>query len=115
MLGRLTWSALLVAAGVAWLIDVTGAASVDARFVLALELGIVGVALLVGTWFGRARGLIAVGIVLAFFAGAFAALDVPIRGGIGEHIVQPVDIGTQRRPCLIPDRDLVHVGSGGRS
>ena len=77
MLGRFTWSALLIVAGAAWLIDLTGAAAVDVRFVLAIELGIVGVALFVGAWFGRSRGLIAVGIVLAFFAGTFAALDVP--------------------------------------
>lgn len=94
MLGRLTWSALLIVAGVAWLTDLAGAAAVDARFILAVELGIVGVALLVGTWFGRSRGLIAIGIVLAFFAGAFAALDVPLRGEIGQRIVRPAAIGT---------------------
>ena len=42
-----------------------------------------GAALLVGTFFGRSRGLIAVGVVLAFFAGTFAVLDVPLRGDIG--------------------------------
>jgi phage shock protein PspC (stress-responsive transcriptional regulator) len=93
MLGRFAWSALLIVAGAAWLTDLTGAAAVDARLVLAIELGIVGVALLVGAWFGRSRGLIALGIVLAFFAGTFAALDVPLRGGIGENIVRPRTIG----------------------
>jgi phage shock protein PspC (stress-responsive transcriptional regulator) len=94
LLGRFTWSALLIVAGVAWLTDLTGAAAVDGRFILALELGIVGVALLVGAWFGRSRGLIAIGIVLAFFAGAFAVLDVPLRGEIGQVIVRPAAIGT---------------------
>jgi len=89
MLGRFTWSAVLIVAGVAWLIDLTGAAVVDARFVFAIELALVGVALLVGTFFGRSRGLIALGLVLTFFAGTFAALDVPLRGPIGEHVVQP--------------------------
>jgi hypothetical protein len=93
MLGRFTWSALLIVAGGAWLTSITGLAVVDARFVLALELAIVGVALLVGTWFGRSRGLIAVGLVLTFFAGTFAALDVPLRGDVGEHIVHPATIG----------------------
>jgi hypothetical protein len=65
---------------------------VDARFVLAIELAIVGLALLVGTWFGRSRGLIAVGLLLTLFAGTFAALDVPLRGDIGEHIVRPAAI-----------------------
>lgn len=94
MLGRFTWSALLIVAGGAWLIDLAGAAAVDVRLVLAIELAIVGVALLVGSWFGRARSLIALGIVLTFFAGAFAVLDVPLRGGIGERIVRPASIAT---------------------
>jgi phage shock protein PspC (stress-responsive transcriptional regulator) len=93
MLARFTWGALLIVAGGAWLTSITGAAGVDARFVLALELAIVGVALLVGSWFGRSRGLIALGLVLTFFAGTFAALDVPLRGDIGEHIVHPATIG----------------------
>jgi hypothetical protein len=93
MLGRFTWSALLIVAGAAWLTDLTGAARVDARFALAVELVIVGVALVVGTWFGRSRGLIAIGLVLTFFAGTFAALDVPLRGDVGEHIVRPNAIG----------------------
>jgi phage shock protein PspC (stress-responsive transcriptional regulator) len=93
MLGRFTWSALLIVAGVAWLIDLTGAVGVDARFVLAIELAIVGIALLVGAWFGRARSLIALGLVLTLFAGTFAALDVPLRGDIGEQVVRPSAIG----------------------
>lgn len=94
MLGRFTWSALLIVAGAAWLLDLTGAAAVDVRLVLAIELAIVGVALLAGAWYGRARSLIVFGIVLSFFAGAFAALDVPLRGDIGEHVVQPRTVGS---------------------
>jgi len=93
MLGRFTWSALLIVAGGAWLVDLTGAVGVDTRFVLAIELAIVGLALLVGTWFGRSRGLIAAGLVLTLFAGTFAALDVPLRGDIGEQVVRPQSIG----------------------
>jgi phage shock protein PspC (stress-responsive transcriptional regulator) len=93
MLGRFTWSAVLIVAGVAWLIDITGAAVVDARFVFAIELALVGIALLVGAFFGRSRGLIALGLVLTFFAGTFAALDVPLHGPIGERVVHPATIG----------------------
>ena len=93
MLGRFAWSAVLIVAGVAWLLDLTGAAAVDARFVLAIELALVGAALLVGAFFGRSRGLIALGLVLTFFAGTFAALDVPLRGHIGERVVRPATIG----------------------
>jgi phage shock protein PspC (stress-responsive transcriptional regulator) len=93
MLGRFTWSALLVVAGSAWLLDLTGAVGVDIRFVFAIELAIVGLALFVGSWFGRARGLIALGLLLTFCTGTLAALDVPVRGDIGEQIVRPSSIG----------------------
>jgi hypothetical protein len=92
MLGRLTWSALLMVAGVAWLLDVVGATNVDARFVLALELAIVGIGLLVGAWLGRARGLIAIGVLLAVFASMFSVLDLPLRGPIGETVVRPASL-----------------------
>jgi hypothetical protein len=92
MLGRMTWSVVLIVAGAAWLIDLTGAASVDLGLVVALELALVGIALLVGAFFGRARGLIALGIVLAVFAGTFAAIDVPLHGDVGERIVRPTRI-----------------------
>ncbi|HEX4493138.1 MAG TPA: PspC domain-containing protein [Acidimicrobiia bacterium] len=96
LLGRLTWSVMLMVVGGAWLLDVVGAVDVDARFVVALELAIVGAALLAGAWFGRARGLIAIGIVLAVFAGVFSILDVPLRGPIGETIVRPQSLHSLR-------------------
>jgi hypothetical protein len=93
MLGRFTWSALLIVAGGAWLIDLTGLASVDVRVAFAVELGVVGIALLVGAWFGRSRGLIATGLLLTLFAGTLSAIDVPMRGDIGDHRVHPISIG----------------------
>jgi phage shock protein PspC (stress-responsive transcriptional regulator) len=92
LLGRLTWSVLLIVAGGAWLLDVVSSVNVDARFVLALELAVVGLGLLVGAWLGRARGLIAIGIVLAVFAGGFSVLDVPLHGPIGETVVRPASL-----------------------
>ena len=92
MLGRLTWSVLLVVAGTAWMINATGAASFDARVVIAIELAVVGLALLAGAWFGRARGLIVLGLLLTLVAGTLSLLDVPLRGPIGERIVSPSPI-----------------------
>jgi len=89
MLGRLTWSALLIVAGAAWMLDVIGAVDVDGRFVVAVELAIVGAGLLVGAWIGRGRGLIALGLVLTVVAGTFAILDVPLSGPIGERVIRP--------------------------
>jgi hypothetical protein len=89
MLGRFTWSALLIVGGAAWLIDLTGAAHVDVRVVFAAELAVVGIALLVGAWVGRSRGLIVVALALTFVAGTLSAINVPIRGDVGETIVRP--------------------------
>ncbi|HEY1740548.1 MAG TPA: PspC domain-containing protein, partial [Acidimicrobiia bacterium] len=75
MLGRLTWSALLLLAGAAALLNATGAVDVDAGFVLTLALVLVGVALLVGAWLGRSRGLIALALLLVLACSVDAALD----------------------------------------
>ena len=40
-------------------------------------------------WRGRARGLIALGILLALIVGAFGVIDVPLRGGIGDSTYRP--------------------------
>lgn len=64
-LGRITFAAMLIGVGTLALIE-RMAAGVDfvPRHYLALLLGITGIGLLVGTWMGRARGLIVVGILL---------------------------------------------------
>jgi len=93
MLGRFAWSALLIVAGTSWLIDLTGAARIDVRVWFAAELAVVGVATLVGTWFGRSRGLIVLGLVLTLVAGTLSAIQVPMRGDVGETIVRPASLG----------------------
>ncbi len=97
MLSRLTWSALLLLAGCASLLAVTGAADVDPGFVLTLALVVVGLALVVGAWFGRGRGLIALAIILVLVCSVDVALDVPLTGGIGEHIYRVQGASTLQR------------------
>jgi hypothetical protein len=82
-------SALLVLAGSAWLLDASGLAAVDLAVVVALALAVVGVALLVSAWIGRARGLIAIGVLLALAVASFGVIDVPLRGGIGDPVHRP--------------------------
>jgi hypothetical protein len=62
--------------GGAWLLDVSGLVAVDVAVVIAL----VGVALVVSAWVGRARGLIAMGILLGLAVALFGVIDVPLRG-----------------------------------
>jgi phage shock protein PspC (stress-responsive transcriptional regulator) len=85
----ITLSALLILGGVAWLVAATGRSSVDLGVVAAIALTIVGAGLVVSAWIGRARGLVVLGILLALVVGAFGAIDVPIRGGVGETTYTP--------------------------
>lgn len=63
-LGRVTIWSTVVLLGVVGVVDLTGA-GVSPSMYFATALATVGLGLLVGTWFGRARGLIALGAVLA--------------------------------------------------
>jgi phage shock protein PspC (stress-responsive transcriptional regulator) len=74
-LGALTFFALLLALGVLGALEVAGLLSVPAAGFVAAGLAIVGVGLLVGAWRGRARGLIALGIIFALALPAAHALD----------------------------------------
>jgi phage shock protein PspC (stress-responsive transcriptional regulator)/predicted membrane protein len=88
----ITLSVLLIGAGVTFLLNAADVISVNLAVVFATGTLIVAAALLVSTWFGRAYGLIAVGVILALLTGAAATIDVPLRGGIGERIEQPATV-----------------------
>jgi phage shock protein PspC (stress-responsive transcriptional regulator) len=88
-LGALTVSALLVLGGTAWILDATGAWDVDLGVLTGVALAIVGAALVVSTWYGRARGLIALGMPLVLLVGVLGLVDVPLRGGIGDPTHHP--------------------------
>lgn len=95
-LGRVTTGAILVVLGGAWLLDRLEVIDVGVIEVLALALLIVGVGLLVGSWWGRSRGLIFWGVLLTvLLAGASAVqvgledADVLTSGGVGERTWAP--------------------------
>jgi phage shock protein PspC (stress-responsive transcriptional regulator) len=85
----ITLSALLIVGGVTWLVAAADWSSIDLGVVAAIALTIVGAGLVASAWIGRARGLIVLGILLALVVGAFGAIDVPVRGGIGEATYRP--------------------------
>lgn len=91
-LGSLTLSLLLLVAGVAALLDAAEAIDLTAQGVLAGGLVLVGAGLAVGAWFGRARGLIPLGIVVTLALMAVAAVDLPFRGGFGERVWRPTAV-----------------------
>jgi hypothetical protein len=84
-LGLLTASVVLLATGVLGLLDL-GGWSVPFPAYLAVPLAVVGLGLVVGTWLGRARGLIGLGLVLAAVLGistVTAHVNDGVHGGAG--------------------------------
>ncbi len=64
-LGAVTFSLIFVALGVVGILDLLDVFGVGASAYFATALAVIGLGLLVGTWFGRARWLIALGLVTA--------------------------------------------------
>jgi phage shock protein PspC (stress-responsive transcriptional regulator) len=82
-----TISLLLVAAGIAVLVGAS------LQGFLALSLLAVGAAMVIGARFGRARGLIPVGLLLAALATAASFTDVSLEGGAGQRLRHPLTVG----------------------
>lgn len=86
VLGRLTLAVAFLAAGALVTADVAGAASVSAAQVTATVLLLIGVGLLVGSFLGRARWLIIVGVILVPFVvatGFASSLEIDFSAGLG--------------------------------
>jgi phage shock protein PspC (stress-responsive transcriptional regulator) len=79
-----TMSLVLVGLGTLKLIDLSGTPIVDGAYP-ALALAIIAAALVVGAWFGRSRGLIAMGIIAALLTFAVSAAD-QWDNGRGNHV-----------------------------
>jgi hypothetical protein len=80
----------LIGAGGAALLDSAGAVHLTVAGVLATGLLVVGIAMIVSTWYGRAHGLIPIGVLLLLATIPAVSIDVPISGGIGERQIHPV-------------------------
>jgi phage shock protein PspC (stress-responsive transcriptional regulator) len=89
-LGPLTFAVALIATGLALALDNLDVVDLSLGQVLAVFLTVLGGGLLVGTWWGRAWGLIPIGL-LAVPVVAFTALagPVPVQGGVAERLFQP--------------------------
>ncbi len=88
-LGRITISALLIVLGVIVLLDRQTDFDLSTSGYLAVALGIVGAGLLAGTFWGRSRGLIVLGIPLVILLAGASAFDVSLRNGVGDQYWQP--------------------------
>ncbi len=93
--------------GVLFALDASHAIEISAQTIFAASLLTVGLALVVGTWIGRGRVLIAFGVVLTIALALAAAIDVPLRGGVGNRASTPTSLAE------IPS--AYHLGIGRQS
>jgi phage shock protein PspC (stress-responsive transcriptional regulator) len=85
----LTLSVLLIGGGIALLLDNNGSVHLTAAEILAGALCVIGIALMLSTWLGRARGLVPLGILVLLVTMPAAAIDVPLTGGTGDRVYAP--------------------------
>ena len=94
VLGGVTLSLAIVVAGVLLALRTGGAEELTAPRIVAAVLLVIGAGLLVGTWWGRARWLLPVGLAVALLLAATAAADgAGIGSGVGERSWRAVDGG----------------------
>lgn len=86
-----TMALIALAEGVLGIIDVAGAGVTDSAYP-ALALGIIGVMLLVGAFYGRAGGLIAVGLVAALATAVATAAHEVDAGRIDDSPSRAADV-----------------------
>jgi phage shock protein PspC (stress-responsive transcriptional regulator) len=117
-LGPIAMSVGVVVIGVLFALNASHAIDLSAQAIFATALLIVGLALVVGTWIGRARVLIAFGAMLAIALAIAASIDIPLRGGIGNHTYAPIsttDIPTTYRLAIGHQTiDLTALDLGGK-
>jgi phage shock protein PspC (stress-responsive transcriptional regulator) len=84
-----TVGASLLAVGTAALLGNAGVIDIGVGAYLALALAVLGLGLVVGTRWGRSRGLIVLAAVLTPFVLLASLVNVPIRGGVGDRFYGP--------------------------
>ncbi len=119
LLGALAACVLLVAGGIATLLESADVIDLSTAALLGGGVAIIGAALVVGAWWGRARWLVAPAVVLTLAAASFSALDVPLGGGIGERDYRPRTLAAVEPDYELGigslDLDLRRVDFSGRT
>ncbi len=88
-LGRIVVASGLIVIGGVALLDNLDVIDPGFRHYVAAGVFVLGVGLLVGTFFGRARGLIAVGLLAMPLLIVTAAIRVPLSGEYGDRSYEP--------------------------
>ena len=88
-LGWVTLGVAIIAVGVVAMFQATGAWHLTADQIVALPLVVLGLGLVIGALWGRARGLIVLGILIVPVLFAASLVRVPFTGGFVDRFVQP--------------------------
>ncbi len=96
VLTALTLSSASLLVGVLLLVGAAGATSVPTEVVLAGALGTVGLGLVASAWWGRARGLVPVALLLALGLGATVVARPAIDHGVGDRTWVAQSAGSYR-------------------
>ena len=105
ILGAVTVSVLLVVLGITAALDAGDAVQPAPEDYLALTVGVLGLGLVVGAWYGRARGLIWLGLPLVLALVVIGSSGVSLEGGAGDRRYAP------QRAAQIQDEYRVGVGN----
>jgi phage shock protein PspC (stress-responsive transcriptional regulator) len=106
-LGWYVLGAVLVGIGLLAIVTgVTGTALDPGRY-FGLALAVVGIGLVIGAWWGRARLLILLGLLLLPFAFAASLISVPFEGGFGSHHAAPTTAAELRDTYRLAGGSLV--------
>jgi hypothetical protein len=89
-LGPLTVGAALVTAGTLVALDRGDVVGVPTVVIFASTLAVVGLGLLVGAFFGRARGLIGLGVLLSIVTVLASIIQLPGNNSVGDQVWKPV-------------------------
>jgi phage shock protein PspC (stress-responsive transcriptional regulator) len=93
-LGLFTLAAVLLTTAAAALLNNLGVTSFDGGQLSALALMVLGGGLIVGAWWGRARWLIWIGVLMFPFVAFFSLIDlsmVPFEGEVGQLNERPLN------------------------
>ena len=114
-LGWYVLGAVLVSIGGLALATNVAGADVELGQFFGLALAVIGIGLVVGTWWGRARLLILLGILLLPFAIIAGFVTAPIEGGLGFHRFEPANADELRGEYRLlggrMELDLTEVGA----
>jgi phage shock protein PspC (stress-responsive transcriptional regulator) len=88
-LGTVGLAAVVLAVGVALLLQSAGVIHLTVEMGFGIVFLVLGLTLLIGAWFGRSGGLVALGICLLPFAAAAVLVPEPLTGGAGNVSYAP--------------------------